>query len=228
MRPCSILLSLALLCAAHLLSAQNLRGTAKLIARSGETAILLVQCYGHNERAVLDNAKKLPLHKLLYEGVEGEPAAGDRNSLKILHQTIRKITDDVERFSFNTAVSTFMICCNNLTGCTSLDVLRPLAVLLAPFAPHIAEELWHRMGCEGSVCDAEWPAYDLHYLVEDTVKYPVQFNGKMRFMLELPADADQAAALAAVKAAPEAVKWLGDKEPKKVIFVPKKIINIVC
>ena len=148
--------------------------------------------------------------------------------LKVLHQTIKKVTDDVERFSFNTAVSTFMICCNNLTGCTSLDVLRPLAVLLAPFAPHIAEELWHRMGCEGSVCDAEWPAYDLHYLVEDTVKYPVQFNGKMRFMLELPADADQAAALAAVKAAPEAVKWLGDKEPKKVIFVPKKIINIVC
>ena len=153
-----------------------------------------------------------------------------KEELKVLHQTIKKVTDDIERFSFNTSVSTFMICCNQLSDlkCTSREVLEPLAVLIAPFAPHIAEELWHRMGHESSVCDAEWPVCEERYLVEDTVKYPVQFNGKMRFTLDLPADADQAAAIAAVKAAPEAAKWLGDKEPKKVIFVPKKIINIVC
>ena len=107
------------------------------------------------------------------------------------------------------------------------EVLEPLTVLIAPFAPHIAEELWHRMGHDTTICDAPWPEYDPQMLVEDTVKYPVQFNGKMRFMLELPADIDQAGVLDAVKAAPEAGKWLNG-EPKKVIFVPKKIINIVC
>ncbi len=157
-------------------------------------------------------------------------ASNQAQGLKILHQTIKKITDDIERFSFNTSVSTFMICCNDLTalgGCVGREVLEPLAVLMAPFAPHIAEELWHLLGHEGSVCNAEWPVYDEKMLVEDTVKYPVQFNGKMRFMLELPAGATQAEALEAVKAAPESAKWLTG-EPKKVIFVPKKIINIVC
>ncbi|MBR2958932.1 MAG: leucine--tRNA ligase [Bacteroidales bacterium] len=151
-------------------------------------------------------------------------------ALKVLHQTIKKITDDIERFSFNTSVSTFMICCNQLTDLgdgVGREVLEPLTVLIAPFAPHIAEELWHRMGHDTTICDAPWPEYDPQMLVEDTVKYPVQFNGKMRFMLELPADIDQAGVLDAVKAAPEAGKWLNG-EPKKVIFVPKKIINIVC
>ena len=151
-------------------------------------------------------------------------------ALKVLHQTIKKITDDIERFSFNTSVSTFMICCNQLTDLSDgvgREVLEPLTVLIAPFAPHIAEELWHRMGHDTTICDAPWPEYDPQMLVEDTVKYPVQFNGKMRFMLELPADIDQAGVLDAVKAAPEAGKWLNG-EPKKVIFVPKKIINIVC
>ena len=163
----------------------------------------------------------------LFDGSDG--SNGSNGSLKILHQTIKKITDDIERFSFNTSVSTFMIATNQLTDlkCGSREVLEPLVVLIAPFAPHIAEELWHQMGHEGSVCDAQWPVCDPQYLVEDTVKYPVQFNGKMRFMLELPADADQQKALEAVKAAPESAKWLTG-EPKKVIFVPKKIINIVC
>jgi leucyl-tRNA synthetase len=153
----------------------------------------------------------------------------NNQALKILHQTIKKVTDDIERFSFNTSVSTFMIATNQLTEqkCGSREVLEPLAVLIAPFAPHIAEELWHQMGHETSICDAQWPQYDPQFLVEDTVKYPVQFNGKMRFMLELPADADQQKAIEAVKAAPESAKWLTG-EPKKVIFVPKKIINIVC
>jgi leucyl-tRNA synthetase len=164
-----------------------------------------------------------------------------KEELKILHQTIKKITDDIERFSFNTAVSTFMICTNQLTElgarpqgseqgsvkCGHREVLKPLTVLLAPFAPHIAEELWHQLGEQGSVCMADWPECDARYLVEDTVKYPVQFNGKMRFTLDLPADCTQADALAAVKAAPESAKWLTG-EPRKVIFVPKKIINIVC
>ena len=150
--------------------------------------------------------------------------------LKILHQTIKKITDDIERFSFNTSVSTFMICCNTLTDlkCAAPEVLKPLLVLLAPFAPHIAEELWHRMGEQTSICTAQWPVFDERYLVEDTVKYPVQFNGKMRFTLDLPAAATQQEAVEAVMSAPESAKWLGGKEPKKVIFVPKKIINIVC
>jgi leucyl-tRNA synthetase len=152
----------------------------------------------------------------------------DQAGLKVLHQTIKKITEDIERFSFNTSVSTFMICTNQLTDlkCQSREVLEPLVVLIAPFAPHIAEELWHQLGHDTTVCDAEWPKFDPKYLVEDTVKYPVQFNGKMRFTIDLPAAATQAEALEAIKAAPEAAKWL-TSEPKKVIFVPKKIINIV-
>ena len=152
-----------------------------------------------------------------------------KEQLKVLHQTIKKVTDDIERFSLNTSVSTFMIATNQLTDlkCGSREVLEPLVVLIAPFAPHIAEELWHRLGHEGSVCDAQWPVCDPQYLVEDTVKYPVQFNGKMRFTIDLPADAGQQQAWDAVKAAPESAKWLGGNEPKKIIFVPKKIINIV-
>ncbi|MBR4229441.1 MAG: leucine--tRNA ligase [Bacteroidales bacterium] len=163
----------------------------------------------------------------LYENVgSGE----SKEALKVLHQTIKKVTDDIERFSFNTSVSAFMVCVNKLgeLGGVGREVLEPLSVLIAPFAPHIAEELWHKLGNEGTVCAASWPECDEQYLVEDTVKYPVQFNGKMRFTIDLPADADQQKALEAVKAAPEAAKWLGDKDPKKVIFVPKKIINIVC
>jgi len=153
----------------------------------------------------------------------------NNQALKILHHTIKKITDDIERFSFNTSVSNFMITTNQLTDlkCSSREVLEPMAVLIAPFAPHIAEELWHQLGHADSVCDAQWPVCDPQFLVEDTVKYPVQFNGKMRFMLELPADSTQEDAVKAVKEAPESAKWLTG-EPKKVIFVPKKIINIVC
>ena len=152
-----------------------------------------------------------------------------KEELKILHSTIKKITDDIERFSFNTAVSNFMITTNFLNDnkCVCREVLEPMVVLIAPFAPHIAEELWHQLGHDSSVCDAQWPVCDPQYLVEDTVKYPVQFNGKMRFMIELPADINKDDAFNAIKAAPESAKWLKG-EPKKVIFVPMKIINIVC
>ena len=159
--------------------------------------------------------------------VSDQPA--DKKDLKTIHQAIKKVTDDIERFSFNTSVSTFMITVNELTAskCASRDVLEPLTVLIAPFAPHIAEELWHRLGHETTVCAAEWPTCDESLLVEDSFTYPVSFNGKMRFTIDLPANATQDEALAAVKAHNVGQKWLDGKEPKKVIFVPKKIVNIV-
>ncbi len=159
----------------------------------------------------------------------GTDAPADKAQIKILHQTIKKISEDIERFSFNTSVSTFMICTNDLssTGAVSKEVLDKLVVLIAPFAPHIAEELYHQLGHETSVCDAEWPVFDPAMLVEDSFTYPVMFNGKMRFTLELPTGITQEEALAAVKADGLGQKWLDGKEPKKVVFVPKKIINIV-
>ncbi len=164
--------------------------------------------------------------KLFENRTEG---AADKAAMKVLHQTIKKITDDIERFSFNTAVSTFMICVNDLSGMesVSVEVLEKLAVLIAPFAPHIAEELYHQLGHEESVCVAEWPEYDPQMLVQDSFTYPVSFNGKMRFTLELPVGISQEEALAAVKADRVGQKWLDGKEPKRVIFVPNKIINVV-
>lgn len=158
---------------------------------------------------------------------DNEPTKAE---LKVLHQTIKKVTEDIERFSFNTSVSTFMICANDLASlkCNKRAILEPLVVLIAPFAPHIAEELWHLMNNDGSVCDAQWPLFEEKNLEEDSFKYPVSFNGKMRFTIDLPADAQQDEAIAAVKATNEFQKWTAGKEPKKIIFVPKRIINIVC
>lgn len=166
----------------------------------------------------------------LFDASHENENENEKAALKVLHQTIKKVTDDIERFSFNTSVSTFMICVNQLSDlkCSSREVLQPLTVLIAPFAPHIAEELLHQLGNEGSVCDAEWPKFDERYLVEDTFKYPVSFNGKMRFTIELPAECTQEEAVAAVMANADTEKWTGGKEPKKIIFVPKRIINIVC
>ena len=122
-----------------------------------------------------------------------------------------------------------MITVNELTAskCRSREALEPLSVIIAPFAPHIAEELWHRIGNDTSVCTATWPKCDESLLVEDTFNYPVSFNGKMRFTIALPAGITSDDALAAVKSHSVGQKWLDGKEPKKVIFVPKKIINIV-
>lgn len=159
--------------------------------------------------------------------VSNEPAT--KPELKQLHQTIKKITDDIERFSFNTAVSTFMICVNELGNlkCNKREILNPLAVLISPFAPHIAEELWHLLGNNDSINNASFPICDESVLVENSFNYPVSFNGKTRFMLELPLDlkADQVQEIIINNA--DAQKWLDDKTPKKVIFVPKKIINVV-
>ncbi len=214
----------------------NVQNPDDLVARYGADTLRLYEMFlGPVEQAKPWDTNGIEgVHRFLkkfwklYDTAEIKDANDLKAELKILHQTIKKITDDIERFSFNTAVSTFMICTNQLTDlkCSSREVLEPLVVLLAPFAPHIAEELWHRIGNDTTVCDAQWPVCDEKYLVEDTVKYPVQFNGKMRFMLDLPATCTQEEAVAAVKAAPEAAKWLTG-EPKKVIFVPKKIINVV-
>ncbi len=149
--------------------------------------------------------------------------------LKVLHRTIKKISEDIERFSFNTAVSAFMICVNDLTAlkCNKREVLEPLVVLMAPFAPHICEELWHALGHYQTVCDAPWPQFNADYLVENTVLYPVSFNGKVRFKLEAPADLNPADVEKLVLKEEQTQKWTEGKAVKKVIVVPGKIINIV-
>lgn len=153
--------------------------------------------------------------------------AATEQELRTLHKTIKKVTEDIENFSFNTSVAAFMICLNELGECNKRAVLEPLVVLLAPFAPHIAEELWERLGHAGSVCDATYPVFEKKYLVQSTIEYPVSVNGKLRFKKEYAASLTPAQIEAAVVAEPEAQKWLDGKTPKKVIVVPKKIINIV-
>lgn len=150
-------------------------------------------------------------------------------SLKTLHQTIKKVVEDIENFSFNTAVSTFMICVNELTrqNCHSRTVLEPLAVLMAPYAPHIAEELWQKLGHKESISRVSYPQYDEQYLVENTKTYPVSFNGKKRFTLELPLDLTKEEIEKAVMADERTQEQLDGRQPKRVIIVPGKIINIV-
>lgn len=149
--------------------------------------------------------------------------------LKALHKLIKKVTWDIEHFSFNTSVSAFMICVNELAAlkCNKRAIIEPLIILLAPFAPHMSEEIWEALGHTDSVCDASWPVCNEAYLVESTINYPISFNGKTRFTLELPADADNASIEAVVLSHPSAQKWLEGKNPKKFIIVPKKIVNIV-
>ena len=163
------------------------------------------------------------------DGLRITDTPATKEELKSLHKLIRKVTQDVEQFSFNTSVAAFMICINELQGLktASREVLQPLLILLAPFAPHIAEELWHAIGEETTIVAAEWPEYDEKLLVEDSFKYPVSFNGKTRFTIELPRKASQDEIREAVLSADEAQKWLEGKTPKKVIIVPGRIINIV-
>ena len=157
---------------------------------------------------------------------DGEPT---KEALKSLHKLIKKVTHDIENFSFNTSVSAFMICLNELTAlsCRERVVLRDLTVCLAPFAPHLAEELWHALGNETSVCDAAWPVCNEEYLKEDAFPYAISFNGKSRFILEFAADAANEEIEKAVLEHPQSQKWLEGKTPKKVIIVPKKIVNVV-
>jgi leucyl-tRNA synthetase len=149
---------------------------------------------------------------------------------KILHRTIRKVEEDNERFSFNTAVSAFMICTNELLDlkCNKRKILEPLAVLLSAYAPHITEELWALMGYPTSVFVADFPLFEECYVQESSYAYPVSFNGKTRFQKEFSLDMDTKAIEMTILADAETQKWIADKPVKKVIVVPKKIINIVC
>lgn len=163
------------------------------------------------------------------DSVKVTDESASKDELKSLHKLIKKVTADIENFSFNTSVSAFMICVNELTSLATnkREILKPLLILLSPYAPHIAEELWHAIGEEGSVVTAEWPELNEAYLVEDNFTYPVSFNGKTRFMLSLPATLTPQEVEAAVLSAPETEKWLEGKTPRKVIVVPKRIVNIV-
>ena len=153
----------------------------------------------------------------------------NEDELRILHKTIKKVTEDLDRMAFNTPVSAFMICTNTLTElkCNKQEILEPLVIMLAPFAPHIAEELWHRMGYEKTVHEAQWPDYDESLIKEDTFEYPVSFNGKMRFKLKMPVEWSPAEVEAHVLMAPESGRYLEGKTPKKVIVVPQRIVNVV-
>ncbi|MCC4226772.1 leucine--tRNA ligase [Zunongwangia profunda] len=159
--------------------------------------------------------------------VSEEKASAD--SLKTLHKTIKKVTEDIENFSFNTSVSTFMICVNELNAqkCNSREVLEPLAVLIAPYAPHIAEELWSKLGHSESISTATYPEFEEKFLVESTKNYPISFNGKMRFTMELPMDMSKDEIEKTVMADERTQKQLDGRTPKKVIVVPGKIVNIV-
>ena len=150
-------------------------------------------------------------------------------SLKSLHKLIRKVTDDIEKFSYNTSISAFMIAVGELAQqkCRSREVLEPLVVLIAPFAPHIAEELWHALGHTATVCDAQWPVFNPEYLVESEMQLTVSFNGKARFQKKFPADAANDAIQQAVLADEQSQKYIAGKTVVKVIVVPKKIVNVV-
>ena len=150
-------------------------------------------------------------------------------SLKSLHKLIKKVTEDIEKFSYNTSISAFMIAVSELQQqkCRSKEVLKQLVVLIAPFAPHIAEELWHTLGHTTTVCDAAWPAFDEKYLVESEMQLTISFNGKARFQKKFPADATNDAIQAAVLEDEQSQKYIGDKKVVKVIVVPKKIVNVV-
>ena len=152
-----------------------------------------------------------------------------KEELKTLHKTIKKVGEDIEAFSFNTSVSTFMVCVNELTTqqCNKRSVLEPLVILISAYAPHIAEELWEQLGHNDGVTYQDFPTFEASHLVESSHTYPVSFNGKMRFKVEYALDMDQAEIEKQILAHEKSIHYLEGKAPKKVIIVPKKIINIV-
>ena len=166
----------------------------------------------------------------LYQQENLDDAEPSKDSLKSIHKLIKKVTGDIEQFSYNTAISAFMICVNELgqQKCTNRELLKKMIVLIAPFAPHMAEELWEQMGGQGSVCDAEWPAWEESYLVENEVQLTVSFNGKARFQMTFPADATKEDIEKVALADERSQHYIDGKTIVKIIVVPKKIINIVC
>ena len=173
------------------------------------------------------------LWKLYHSGADGsfyvQESEPDKAALKSLHKTIKKVEEDIENFSFNTSVSTFMICVNELSSqkCSNRAILEPLAVLISPYAPHIAEELWSKLGNTTSIATAAFPDFNAQYLVEDTKDYPISFNGKMRFTLELPLDMSKEDIEKVVMEHEKTQAQLQGRTPKRVIVVPGKIVNIV-
>jgi leucyl-tRNA synthetase len=173
------------------------------------------------------------LWKLYHSGAEEAFTVTDteptKDNLKTLHKTIKKVEEDIENFSFNTSVSTFMIAGNELAAqkCTSRAILEPLAILIAPYAPHIAEELWEKLGNSESISEAPFPIFDASHLVESAKNYPISFNGKMKFTLELPLDYTKDQIEEVVMAHEKTKMYLDGRTPKKVIIVPGKIVNIV-
>jgi leucyl-tRNA synthetase len=171
--------------------------------------------------------------KLYHSGAEDSfmvsDAAPTKDNLKTLHKTIKKVQEDIENFSFNTSVSTFMIAGNELAAqkCTSKEILEPLAILIAPYAPHIAEELWSKLGHTTSIATAAFPVFDAKHLVESAKNYPISFNGKMKFTLELPLDMTKDQIEETVMAHEKTIMYLDGRTPTKVIIVPGKIVNIV-
>ncbi|TVZ56548.1 leucyl-tRNA synthetase [Lutibacter sp. Hel_I_33_5] len=171
------------------------------------------------------------LWKLYFNGevFEVSEDKATKDELKTLHKTIKKVEEDIENFSFNTSVSTFMIAVNELTTlkCNKREILELLLVLLSPYAPHIAEELWNKLGNKESISTAQFPVFDAKHLVESAKNYPISFNGKMRFTLELPLDLSKEEIEKTVMAHEKTIAQLAGREPKKIIVVPGKIVNIV-
>jgi leucyl-tRNA synthetase len=169
----------------------------------------------------------------MYFDRDGKLQASDaeptKEELKSLHKLIKKVTADIEAFSYNTSVSAFMICLNELNQQKSHNrhVMETLAVLLAPFCPHLCEELWEALGHGSSICDAQWPEFNEEYLKEDSMNLTVSFNGKARFQLAFPADADNATIEQTVLADEQSQKYMEGKSVVKVIVFPKRIVNVV-
>jgi leucyl-tRNA synthetase len=172
------------------------------------------------------------LWRLFYDEMKGKVWAEQKATpaeLKVLHKTIKKIEEDTERFSFNTGVSAFMVCVNDLTDlkCTKREILEPLLILLTPYAPHISEELWHKLGNTTSVLDALYPKVNESYLIESSKEYPISVNGKLRTTIQISLDAPPEDVERIVLSNDVIQKWLEGKPHKKIIYVKGKMVNVV-
>ena len=186
-------------------------------------ADLAVECAFRRESGVIGHDED---NGNVFNVIDAEPTKAE---LKTLHKTIKKVGEDLQRFSWNTVVSTCMIGVNELTEqkCNKRAILEPLVILVAPYAPHIAEELWEKLGHTTSINDAAWPAFDEKHLQDDSFDYPVSFNGKTRYFISLPIDMPAADVEKAALAHEKAAQYLEGKTPKKIIVVPKRIVNVV-